>query len=174
MLEKTLESPLNCKKIQPVHPKGNQSWMFIGRTDVEGETSIFWHLMQRADSFEIILTLRKIECMRSRGQQRMGWLDGISDSMEMSLGTLSRSWWWTRRPGVLQSMGSQRVRHDWVIELKWTELNLWVYTAHFQPMLYTYRRVGVYNFFLLEHLKYTVKSILVFLYRRISIIYMEL
>ena len=66
MLEKTLESPLDCKEIQLVHPTGDQSWMFIGRTDVEAETPIFGHLMQRADSFEKSLMLVKIEARRRR------------------------------------------------------------------------------------------------------------
>ena len=64
VLEKTLESPLDCKEIQPVHPKGHQSWVFIGRTDVEAETLILWHLMGRADSFEKTLMLGEIECRR--------------------------------------------------------------------------------------------------------------
>ena len=67
VLEKTLESPLDCKEIQPVHPKGNQSWVFIGRTDVEAETPVLGHLMLRADSFEKTLMLGKIEGKRRRG-----------------------------------------------------------------------------------------------------------
>ena len=67
VLKKTLESPLDCKEIQPVHPKGDQSWVFIERTDVEAETPIFGHLMQRADSFEKTLMLGKIEGRRRRG-----------------------------------------------------------------------------------------------------------
>ena len=77
-LEKTLESPLDCKEIQPVHPKGDQSWVFIGRTDVEAETPVLGHLMRRADSLEKTLMLGKIEGRRKRGQQRMRWLDGIT------------------------------------------------------------------------------------------------
>ena len=81
----------------------------------------FGHLMWRADSFEETLKLGKIEGRRWRGWQRMWWLDGITDSMDMSLGKL-RSWWWTGRSGKLRFMGSQRVRHDWATELNWTEL----------------------------------------------------
>ena len=76
----------------------------------------FGHLMRRADSFEKTLMLGKIECRRWRGWQSIRWLDGITNSMDMSWVGF-KSWWWTGRPGVLQSMGSQRVRHDWVIEL---------------------------------------------------------
>ena len=82
-MEKTLESPLDCKEIQPVHPKGDQSWVFIGRTDVEAELQYFGHLMRRADSFEKTLMLGNIEGRRRRGQQRMRWLDGITNSMDM-------------------------------------------------------------------------------------------
>ena len=78
VLEKTLESPLDCKEIQAVHPKGDQSWVFIGRTVVEAETPILGQLMRRADSFEKTLMLGKIECRRRRGRQRIsssvrGW-----------------------------------------------------------------------------------------------------
>ena len=82
VLEKTLESPLDSKEIQPVHPKGDQSWVFIGRTDVEDETPILWPPDAKT------LMLGKIEGRRRRGRQRMRWLDGITDSMDMSLGGL--------------------------------------------------------------------------------------
>ena len=87
MLKKTLESPLDSKKIQPVHPKGNRSWIFIGRTDAEAQYfgQYFGHLMRRTDSLEKTLMLGKIEGRRRRGQQRMRWLDGITDLMDTSL-----------------------------------------------------------------------------------------
>ena len=119
VLEKTLESPLDCRENQPVHPKGNQSWVLIGRTDLKPKLQYFGHLMWRTDSLEKALVLGKIEGGRRRGQQRIRWLDGITDNMDMSLSRL-RSWWWTGRPGVLPSMGSQRVGHDWATELNWT------------------------------------------------------
>ena len=87
MLEKTLKSPLDCKEIQPVRPKGDQSWVFIGRNDAEVETPILWP-PQRVDSLEKTLMLGGIRDRRRRGLQRMRWLDGIMDSMDMSLSEL--------------------------------------------------------------------------------------
>ena len=88
VLEKPLESPLVCKEIQPVHSKGDQSWVFIGRTDLKLKLQYFGHLMRRAGSFEKTLMLGNIEGRRRRGQQRMRWLDGITDLVDMSLGNL--------------------------------------------------------------------------------------
>ena len=81
VLEKTLESPLDCKEIQLVHPKGDQSWVFIGRTDAEAETPILWPPDAKTDSLEKTLMLGGIGGRRRRGQQRMRCLDGITDSM---------------------------------------------------------------------------------------------
>ena len=88
MLEKTLESPLDCKEIQPVHPKGDQSWVFIGRTDAEAETPILWPPDAKSRLIRKDPMLGKIEGRRRRGQQRMRWLDSTTVSMDMCLNEL--------------------------------------------------------------------------------------
>ena len=108
VLQKTLESPLNCKEIQPVHPEGDQSWVFMRRTDVEAEISILCPPDARAASFEKTLMLGKIEGRR-RGQQRMRWSDGTPDSMAMGLGGLQelvmdREAWCATVHGVTKSL----------------------------------------------------------------------
>ena len=88
VLEKTLESPLDCKEIQPVHPKGDQPWVFFGRTDAKAETPILWLPDAITESLEKTLMLRGIGGRRKRGRQRMRWLDGITYSMDMTLNEL--------------------------------------------------------------------------------------
>ena len=119
VLEKTLESPLDCKEIQPVHPRGDQSCVFIGRIDTEAEAPIFWSPHSKCWSLEKTPMLGKIESRRRRGWQRMRWLDGINDLMDMSLGKLrellmDRSAWHVVIHGVTNS---------WTGLSYWTVLN---------------------------------------------------
>ena len=120
VLEKTPESPLDCKEIKSVNPKGNQSWIFIGRSDAEAEAPIHW-----PPDVKNWLTWKDPDAGKDWRQEekgKTGW-DGWMASLTrwiwvwVSFG----SWWWTGRPGVLWFMGSPRVGHDWSIELNWTE-----------------------------------------------------
>ena len=112
--------PLDCKEIQSVHPKGDQPWVFIGRTDAEAETSILW-----LPDCKELTRLKRPWCWQGLGAggegDDRGW-DGwmASPTRWAWVWVNSVSWWWTGRPGVLQSMGLQRVGHDWTTELNWT------------------------------------------------------
>ena len=123
VLEKTLESPLDGKEIQPVHSKGDQPWVFFGRNDAKAVTPVLWP--PHAKSW---LIGKDSDAGRDWGKEKRGMTE---DEMArwMALQTRwmwvwvnSGSWWWTGKPGVLRFMGSQRVRHDWATELNWTEL----------------------------------------------------
>ena len=120
MLEKMLVGRLDYKETQPLHPKGNQVWIYIGRTNTEPETPILWPPDVKSWFSEKTLMLGKIESSRRGWKQRMRWSDGITTQWTW-IWVDSGSWWWTGRPGVLQFMGSQRVRHEWTNVLNWTE-----------------------------------------------------
>ena len=118
VLEKILESPLDCKEIQPVHPKGDQSWMLIGRTNAEAP--ILWTPDVKSQLIGKTLMLGKIEDRRRRDDR--GRDSSMASPTQWSWVLVDPgNWWWTGRPGVLRFMESQRVGHDWATELNWTE-----------------------------------------------------
>ena len=118
VLEKTLESPLDCKEIQPVHPKGDLSWVFTERTDAEAETPILW-----PPDGKSWLIGKDPDAGKDWGDDR-GWDGWMASPTQWTwVWVDSGSWWWTGRPGVLWFMGSQRVGYNWETELNWTECN---------------------------------------------------
>ena len=121
VLEKTLESPLDCQEIQPVHPKGEQSWVFIGGTDVEAETPMHWP--PDAKSW---LIWKDPDAEKDWGQEEKGMTEDQMVGWHHWLNVYefgwTGGWWWTWRPGVLQFVWSQRVRHDWATELNWESI----------------------------------------------------
>ena len=116
VLEKTLESPLECKEIQSVHPKGNQSWIFIGRTDAEAKTPIMWSL--GAKNWLICKDPDAGKDWRWEEKGTTGWDGWMASPTQWTwVWVNSGSWWWTGKAGVLQSMGLQRVGQDWATKL---------------------------------------------------------
>ena len=144
VLEKTLESPLDCKEIQPVHSEGDQSWVFFGRNDAQAETPVLWPPHE-------LTHWKRLWCWEGLGVggegDNRGW-DGCmaSPTQWTWVWVNSGSWWWLGRPGVLRFMGSQRVGHDWVTELNWflirgSQQNMWEYmmTSYFIVFEYDHR-----------------------------------
>ena len=124
MLEKTLESPLDCKEIKPVHPKGNQSWIFIGRTDAEAEAPILWPPDVKKWLIGKDPDAGKDWIQEEKGMtEDYGWMASLT--WWTWVWASSGRWWWTGNPGMLQSMGSQRyhkhLRYNWATKLNWTD-----------------------------------------------------
>ena len=145
VLDKTLESPLDCKEIQPVHPKGNQSWIVIGSLMLKLKLQYFGHLMQRTDSLEKTLMLRKIEVRRRRGQHKMSCM--ASPTQWTWVWLSSGSWCWTGKPGMLQSIESQRVQHDWVTELKKILKMIYIIQWQFNTVIKSVLNYNIWKFF---------------------------
>ena len=121
VLEKTLKSPLDCKTIQPVNSKGNQSWIFIGRTDAEAETPIFWPPDVKNWLLERPWCWERLKAGRQGDNRRWDdWMASLTQCMWVCVS--SRNWWWTVKSGMVQSRRSQNFGHDWVTEL--TELTI--------------------------------------------------
>ena len=146
-VQKTLESPLDCKEIQPVHPKGDRSWVFFGRTEAKAETLVLCPL--DANSW---LTGKDSDARGKGGLgagegDNRGW-DGwmASPTQWMWVWVNSRSWWWTGRPGVLQFMGSQRVGHNWETEPKLSTCNCHK-TSKFHSLKCTKLNLKIYLIF---------------------------
>jgi len=121
VLEKTLESLLHFREIKPVNPKGDQSWIFIGRTDAKAEAPILWPSDEELTHWKSPWCLERLKA-GGEGDDR-GWDDWIASLSRWTwIWASSRSWWWTGKPGMLQFMGLQRIEHDWATELNWRML----------------------------------------------------
>ena len=124
VLEKAPKSPLDCKEIKLVHPKGNRSWIFIGRTDSEAETPMLWPPDVKDWVIGKDPDARK-DWRKAGEEDGRGWDGWMASPTQWTwVWASAGSWWWTGKPGLLQSMGSQRVRHDWADNASGTELGL--------------------------------------------------
>ena len=134
VLVKTLENPLDCKEIQPVHSEGDQAWDFFGRNDAKAETPVLL-----ATSCEELTHWKRLWCWEGLGaggkEDGRGWDGWMASRTRWTwVWVNSGSWWWTGRPGVLRFMGLQRVGQNWATEMNWTELK-WTYGAIFNPVI---------------------------------------
>ena len=123
VLEKTLESPLDCKEIQPFHPKGDQSWVFIGRTDIVAETPILWPWCEELTHWKRSWCWERLRA-GGEGDDR-GWDGWMASPTQWTWAWVdSGSWWWTGGSGMLRFMGWQRFGHDWGTEPNWDNINI--------------------------------------------------
>ena len=130
MLGKTLKNPLDSKEIQSVHPKGNQSWIFIGRTDAEAETPVLW--LPNVKNWLIWKDPDAGKGLKAGGEgDERGWDSWMASPTQWTWVLVnSGSWWWQRKPGVLQSIGLQRVGHDWATKLNWMNNDVEYFFMH--------------------------------------------
>ena len=141
---KTLENPLDCKEIQPVHPKGDQSWVFIGRTDVEAETPILW--LPNLKSRLLWKDPDAGKDWRQEEKGMAGWNGWVASLTQWTwVWASSRSLWWTGKPGLLESMGLQRVGHDWATELNYLKTPKLETTHMFNNRYIKYHAVNEYS-----------------------------
>ena len=170
VLEKTLESSLDCKEIQPVHSKRVQSWVFIGRTDAETETPILWPPHAELTDW------KRPWCWEGLGAggegDDRGWDGWMAPPTWWTwVWVNSRSWWWTGRPGVLRFMGLQRVRHNWVTKLNWTDFSLSVFFGEMTKS-FAYFSLGLLLLILLFFCWVVIIYVFLYLLYIFSIVYL--
>ena len=143
VLEKTLESSLDCKDLQPVYPKGNRSWIFIERTDAEAETPILWPSDTKNWHWKRPWCWERLKAGGEKDDRGSdGWMASLTQWTWVWAS--SRNWSWTGKPGVLKSMGSQRIRQDWAMERNWTEWEILGYAL--LRMRRPQEQIGIHSF----------------------------